>query len=145
MRRLITILFLLLPLTVVAQDSEFSDYVKKYSGQKGFTTVELSEQMLATMGVDNGIDSMYAISVEDRAKVADFCTDTQTILSHYKVLMSFLNDGKSVAIYSRNNGDTKAITHLIIFIKSDDVATLVMLHGSNIELTDVLSNKLGIG
>lgn len=143
MKRLIIILFLLLPLTVAAQDSEFSNYVKKYSGQKGFTTVELSEQILATMGVGDGIEGMYAVSVEDREKVADFCADTQNLVAHYKVLMSFLNDGKSVSIYSRNN-TSKAITHLIIFIRSESAATLVLLYGSNIELSDVLSKQLGV-
>ncbi len=143
MKRLIAILFLLLPLTVVAQDSEFSNYVKKYSGQKGFTTVELSEQVLKTMGVGDGIESMYAVSVEDREKVADFCADTKALISHYKVLMSFLNDGKSISIYSRNS-TSKAITHLIIFIRSDSQATLVLLYGSNIELSNVLSDNLGI-
>ena len=131
MKRLIIILFLLLPLTVAAQDSEFSYYVKKYSGQKGFTTVELSQQILATMGVGDGIESMYAVSVEDREKVADFCADAQNLVAHYKVLMSFLNDDKSVSIYSRNN-TSKAIAHLMIFIRSGSAATLVLLYGSSI-------------
>ena len=143
MKRLITILFLLLPLTAVAQDSEFLGFVKKYSGQKGFTTVELSEQLLKTMGVGDGIESMYAISVEDSTKVADFCADSQTLIGKYNKLMSFLSDGKSVSIYSRNSS-AKTITHLIIFISSDSQATLVLLYGTNIELSDVLSERLGV-
>ena len=72
MKRLIIILLLLLPLAGVAKGGEFSDFVKRYSGQKGFTTVELSSQMLATMGVGDGIESMYAISVEDSTKVENY-------------------------------------------------------------------------
>jgi hypothetical protein len=143
MKRLIIILLLLLPLAGVAKGGEFSDFVKRYSGQKGFTTVELSSQMLATMGVGDGIESMYAISVEDSTKVADFCTDSQTLIGKYNKLMSFLSDGKSVSIYSRNSS-AKTITHLIIFISSDSQATLVLLYGTNIELSDVLSERLGV-
>ena len=143
MKRLIIILFLLLPLTAVAQDSEFLGFVKKYSGQKGFTTVELSEQLLKTMGVGDGIESMYAVSVEDREKVADFCADTKSLISHYKMLMSFLNDGKSISIYNRNSA-SQSITHLIIFIRSEEAATLVLLYGSNIELTNFLSENMGL-
>ena len=145
MKRLIILFLALLPLSVVAQNSDFSKLVKRYSKGHGFTIVELSRQLLDTMGVEDGIESMSAISAEDTSMLQEFCEDVQSNVASLYSVMSFVSEGKDVKIYSNRKDSKGKITLLVIAIRSDKAATFISLMGQNIELDKALPKVVGKG
>lgn len=145
MKRLIILFLALFPLSVVAQNSDFSQLVKRYSKERGFTIVQLSRQLLDTMGVEDGIESMSAISADDTPMLQEFCEDAQDMVANLYNVMSFINEGKDVKIYSNRKASNGKITLLVIFIRSDNAATFISLTGQNIELEKALPKVVGKG
>lgn len=139
MKRLTIILFtILLPISAMAQESQMSQLMKRYSKERGFTTMELSRQMLDSMGVGDGIDSMRAISTESDTLLQKFCKEVEILVAELNCVMSVVSDGKDVKIYSRTASNGRVIS-VVIFIHSTSSATLIWLTGNNIELSKALS------
>ena len=113
-----------------ALETIYDSYLKK----QGFTTVELSKDMLRSMGVKEGIDSMTAISTENTALLPEFCEDVAEQMSEFKQMMSFVNDGKSVQIFA-----SPAKSYIIIFTRSDTNAVFIALKGTDIKIENAMS------
>lgn len=127
-----------LPLCTMAQDaSSFERLMTKYSQYDGVTTIELSSDMLKSMGVEDGISSMEAISVENSKLLSSFSEDiAKVIKSVYKLMMSVNNEGNHVRIYTRklSNGD---VEQLLIYTSNTTQSVCIRLSGSNIQIQDV--------
>lgn len=137
MKRLIIVIMLSIPLALSAQTTYKESLQKIYDNylkKQGFTTVEISKDMLTAMGVEDGIDSMTAISTEDVVALPQFCEDVLVYLSQLKQLMSFVNDGKRVQICA-----SPGRTTLSIFTQTDTSAVLITLTGSDIKIETATS------
>ena len=111
--------------------------MSKYSKYDGVTTIELSGDMLKSMGVEESISRMEAIHVENSNLLSEFSDDIAKITeSAYKLMMSVNNDGNRVKIYTRklSNGE---VEQLLIYTSSSTQGVCVRLAGSNIQLQDV--------
>ena len=99
MRRLVLLIMLFVPLIASAQEEQLRKIYDNYLQEPGFTTVQLSKEMLKQMGVKGNIETMTAISTEDKDLLVGFCDDVQQFLSEQQIEMSFVNDGKRVSIH----------------------------------------------
>ena len=137
MKRIITILLLLMPLTAVAQQLTTKQLLEKYLNKPGFTSVELTKEIFQTNKV-KGIDSMGALSTEDGDIAPLFTADATALLSEYKRIMSMVSDGKNVSIHSKSDSAGK-IYHLAMFSHSENSAVLILLSGSDIQIEKAMS------
>ena len=130
MKRLILIVMLLLPLGVMAQDDGFASLLKRYSAMQHCTTIELSHDMLQSMGIKADIDKMSIISVESRGLFDDFRREVDGVSVNS-------GDGK-VNIY-HTKGVSGATTEMVIVTENDSAFVVVYLTGSDIALNDIES------
>ena len=138
MKRLILIVMLLLPLGAMAQNEGFASLLKRYSTMQHCTTIELSHDMLESMGIKAGIDKMSIISVEDRELFGDFRKGVDSVVGGKERFMSVNNDGGKVDIY-HTKGANGATTEMIIITENDSAFVVVYLTGRDIALNDVES------
>lgn len=111
--------------------------MSKYSKYDGVTTIELSGDMLKSMGVEESISRMEAIHVENSKLLSEFSDDIAKITeSAYKLMMSVNNDDNRVKIYTRklSNGE---VEQLLIYTSNSTQGVCVRLAGSNIQLQDI--------
>lgn len=137
MKRFILLMMICLPLTAMAQDGSFARFMERYSSRQNCTTLELSTEMLKSMGVESGISTMWAISVEAAELVGEFERDVESILSNYTPLMSVNSSGEVVKIYSRQK-DGK-IVDIIINCVSKDEGVVIRIVGEDISLNEATS------
>lgn len=136
MKRLILILAMCLPMMAVAQKNDFGALVQKYQTKQGYTTIELSKDMLRTMGVGDGIERMMAISNEvPPASPTELANDVTQLVAGMNTMLSVVNNGCNVKIYNRTNrqGDT---VELVIYSSTGNNIVVVQLTGTNIEFSD---------
>ena len=87
MKRLILLAMLLLPIGVMAQDVTISSLMAEYSTKSKCSTINLSNTMLRSMGVEMGADELRAVSVANPELMPRF-------LEQVAVVVSGLLDGK---------------------------------------------------
>ena len=109
-----------------------------YLNKQGYTTVELSRDMLKSMGVKDGINRMVAISTEEEALVPQFCQDVEQHLTHLKQLFAVTKDGKTVRILTRSDENDK-VAYMAIFTRSEQNAVLITLEGNDIKIDTAMS------
>lgn len=138
MKRFILLIAICLPLCALAQNRDsFEGLMSKYSKYDGVTIIELSGDILKSMGVEESISRMEAIHVENSNLLSEFSDDIAKITeSAYKLMMSVNNDDNRVKIYTRklSNGE---VEQLLIYTSSSTQGVCVRLAGSNIQLQDV--------
>lgn len=138
MKRFILLIAMCLPLYAMAQNTpSFERLLTKYSQYDGVTTVELSGDMLKSMGVEDSISRMEAIHVENGNLLNEFSEDiTKITESIYTLMMSVNNGGNHVRIYTRklSNGE---VEQLLIYTSNSTQGVCVRLSGRNIQLQDV--------
>ena len=139
MRRLVLLIMLLVPLFASAQEEQLRKIYDNYLQKPGFTTVQLSKEMLKQMGVKGNIETMTAISTEDKDLLIGFCDDVQDFLSEQQTVMSFVNDGKRVSIHRcGTTGNDKSMTRIFIFTRSDSSAIFITLKGMDIKVENAI-------
>lgn len=138
MKRLILIVMLLLPLGVIAQDEGFASLLKRYSAMQHCTTIELSHDMLHSMGIKADIDKMSIISVESRGLFDDFRREVDGVVVDKALFMSVNSGDGKVNIY-HTKGVSGATTEMVIVTENDSAFVVVYLTGSDIALNDIES------
>ena len=128
---------LLMPLTGMAHEIPIKQLFEKYLNKPGFTSVELSKEILQTNGV-KGIDSMIALSTEEGDIIPIFTAEVTQHTAQLKRIMSMVSDGKNVSIHSKADSSGK-LNCLIMFSYSDSSAVLIMLSGSDIKIEKAMS------
>lgn len=138
MKRLLLFIALSLPLMAYAQPTGFSKLIKKYQSKQGYTTIELSKDMLRSMGASDGIEQMMAISADDCQSSDEFTDDIEAITKDMNTMLSVNSNDCTVKIYSRANkqGD---VNELVIHTTDGSNIVAVNLIGSNIRLDDAQS------
>lgn len=137
MKRLILLAMLLLPIGAMAQDVTISSLMAEYSTKSKCTTINLSNTMLRSMGVEMGADELRAVSVANPELMPRFLEQVAVVVSGLNVVMSVNSDGQqSVSIYQRVNRNG-SVTDLVI-VKTDDKESVIMhIRGRDLELSKI--------
>ena len=137
MKRLILLAMLLLPIGVMAQDVTISSLMAEYSTKSKCSTINLSNTMLRSMGVEMGADELRAVSVANPELMPRFLEQVAVAVSGLNVVMSVNSDGQqSVSIYQRVNRNGR-VTDLVI-VKTDDKESVIMhIRGRDLELSKI--------
>ena len=137
MKRLILLAMLLLPIGVMAQDVTISSLMAEYSTKSKCSTINLSNTMLRSMGVEMGADELRAVSVANPELMPRFLEQVAVVVSGLNVVMSVNSDGQqSVSIYQRVNRNG-SVTDLVI-VKTDDKESVIMhIRGRYLELSKI--------
>ena len=137
MKRLILLAMLLLPIGVMAQDVTISSLMAEYSTKSKCSTINLSNTMLRSMGVEMGADELRAVSVANPELMPRFLEQVAVVVSGLNVVMSVNSDGQqSVSIYQRVNRNG-SVTDLVI-VKTDDEESVIMhIRGRDLELSKI--------
>ena len=137
MKRLILLAMLLLPIGVMAQDVTISSLMAEYSTKSKCSTINLSNTMLRSMGVEMGADELRAVSVANPELMPRFLEQVAVVVSGLNVVMSVNSDGQqSVSIYQRVNHNG-SVTDLVI-VKTDDKESVIMhIRGRDLQLSKI--------
>lgn len=125
-----------LPLCASAQNDEL---VEKYSQLDGCSTIELSKAMIKSMGAAEGIDTLTAISVEDSSLIESFYAETMEYVQGMSRIMSVVQSGQRVMIYTTMDPATKRVVRMVIYTSDGKSAVMAILTGEDIELNNVES------
>lgn len=123
-----------------AQNNEsFSKLISRYSTIEGITTIELSKEMLQSMGVSGDIDLLQAIRVEDSSQLASLQADVDNIVSsaEYKLMLSVNQGDNRVRIYTITT--RSGISDLMIYTVKAPSAIIVRFQGKNLQLNEANS------
>lgn len=123
-----------------AQNNEsFSKLISRYSTIEGITTIELSKEMLQSMGVSGDIDLLQAIRVEDSSQLASLQADIDNIVSsaEYKLMLSVNQGDNRVRIYTITT--RSGISDLMIYTVKAPSAIIVRFQGENLQLNEANS------
>ena len=137
MKRLILLAMLLLPIGVMAQDVTISSLMAEYSTKSKCSTINLSNTMLRSMGVEMGADELRAVSVANPELMPRFLEQVAVVVSGLNVVMSVNSDGQQrVSIYQCVNRNG-SVTDLVI-VKTDDKESVIMhIRGRDLELSKI--------
>lgn len=140
MKRFILLILCSLPLVASAQNNEsFSKLISRYSTIEGITTIELSKEMLQSMGVSDDIDLLQAIRVEDSSQLASLQADVDNVVSsaEYKLMLSVNQGDNRVRIYTITT--RSGISDLMIYTVKAPSAIIVRFQGENLQLNEANS------
>ena len=140
MKRFILLILCSLPLVASAQNNEsFSKLISRYSTIEGITTIELSKEMLQSMGVSGDIDLLQAIRVEDSSQHASLQADVDNVVSsaEYKLMLSVNQGDNRVRIYTITT--RSGISDLMIYTVKAPSAIIVRFQGENLQLNEANS------
>lgn len=140
MKRFILLILCCLPLVASAQNNEsFSKLISRYSTIEGITTIELSKEMLQSMGVSGDIDLLQAIRVEDSSQLASLQADVDNVVSsaEYKLMLSVNQGDNRVRIYTITT--RSGISDLMIYTVKAPSAIIVRFQGENLQLNEANS------
>ena len=136
MKRFILLILACLPMMAMAQEQAL---IEKYSTIDGCSTIELSKDMVRSMGGGNGIDTLTAISVEDSSLIAELSSDVEAYTKEMSRIMSVKQSGTQVTIFATTDANTGRIVRLVIYTATSENGVMVILTGSNIELSNASS------
>lgn len=134
MKQLILLMMMCLPLCASAQNNKLVD---KYSQLENCSTIELSKDMIQSMGASKGIDTLTAISVEDSSLIEGFYAEAMEYVQGMSRIMSVVQSGQRVMIYTTMDPATKRVVRMVIYTSDGKSAVMAILTGEDIELNNV--------
>ena len=123
-----------LPLCASAQSDKLVD---KYSQLEGCSTIELSKDMIRSMGATRGVDTLTAISVEDASLIDTFYAEAMEYVCGMNKLLSVVQSGQRVVIYASMDQSTHKVVKMVIYTSDGRSAVMAILTGTDIELNNV--------
>lgn len=136
MKRIILLILTCLPLWSTAQEQELLD---KYASIDGCSTIELSKEMIRSMGGGDGIDTLSAISLENRDLIDEFTNDVEVYTKGMTKILSVAQNSQRVKIYCIVDADSENITKMVIHTTDNNTSVMVILTGKDIELSSASS------
>ncbi|MCD4789719.1 MAG: DUF4252 domain-containing protein [Bacteroidales bacterium] len=156
--KITVLLFAFLPIVALAQKSPVDKLFDKYSGQDGFTSVDVAKglfELFSEIDAEDedfedfqkaveGVEKLRLLACSDdegeKNLKNNFYNDIMSSIpfDEYKVLMLVKDDDNDVKFYAKN--DNQVITEMLMVVDGDDEVVLLSLTG-NIDLNHVA--KLG--
>lgn len=137
MKRFILFIILCLPLSAIAQTTSFNKLMDKYSSMQDCTTIIMEQEMLRSMGVTSGVDSVLVVSVESESLLDKFKEDVALATKGYSVMMTVNSGGEMVKIVSRSEGGK--ISEMIVLTISSDEGVAIRVTGNNLSLSEAMT------
>ena len=134
MKAFILAVMMCLPLCASAQSDKLVD---KYSQLEGCSTIELSKDMIRSMGATRGVDTLTAISVEDASLIDTFYAEAMEYVCGMNKLLSVVQSGQRVVIYASMDQSTHKVVKMVIYTSDGRSAVMAILTGTDIELNNV--------
>lgn len=135
MKRLILLIMILLPVSVVAQDIGFESIMKEYSSKEDCTTINISNAIFESMNISINADAMYVISVENSVLIPAFKRQMAEVTAPLKLMMSVNSGDESVNIYLRSENNN--IKEMIIITSEKDSCVAIRIVGDNLEINQI--------
>ena len=140
MKKLVLIIIMILPLTVLGQNSPVDKLFEKYANKEGFTTVNISGKLLGLAGkVENGnnatnemlskLTGIRILTVENKELTGklDFFDELNKAgffdNNDFEVLMEVTEKNEVVRFLARDNGKGE-FSDLILVVGGDDNALI---------------------
>lgn len=121
----------------MAQTTSFNKLMEKYSTMQDCTTIVMEKEMLRSMGVESGMDSVLVVSVESKSLIDTFREDVALATKGFSVLMTVNSGGEMVKIVSRSEGGK--ISEMIVLTISSDEGVAIRVTGNNLSLNEAIS------
>lgn len=109
----------------------------KYSSMQDCTTIIMEQEMLRSMGVTSGVDSVLVVSVESEVLLDKFKEDVALATKGYSVMMTVNSGGEMVKIVSRSEGGK--ISEMIVLTISSDEGVAIRVTGNNLSLNEAMT------
>lgn len=109
----------------------------KYSSMQDCTTIIMEQEMLRSMGVTSGVDSVLVVSVESEVLLDKFKEDVALATKGYSVMMTVNSGGEMVKIVSRSEGGK--ISEMIVLTISSDEGVAIRVTGNNLSLSEAMT------
>lgn len=121
----------------MAQTTSFNKLMEKYSTMQDCTTIVMEKEMLRSMGVESGMDSVLVVSVESEGLIDTFREDVALATKGFSVLMTVNSGGEMVKIVSRSEGGK--ISEMIVLTISSEEGVAIRVTGNNLSLNEAIS------
>ena len=121
----------------MAQTTSFNKLMEKYSTMQDCTTIVMEKEMLRSMGVESGMDSVLVVSVESKSLIDTFREDVALATKGFSVLMTVNSGGEMVKIVSRSEGGK--ISEMIVLTISSEESVAIRVTGNNLSLNEAIS------
>ena len=121
----------------MAQTMSFNKLMDKYSTMQDCTTIIMEQEMLRSMGVSSGMDSVLVVSVESKSLIDEFKEDVMLATKGYSVMMTVNSGGDFVKIVSRSEGGK--ISEMIVLTISSDEGVAIRVTGNNLSLNEAMT------
>lgn len=121
----------------MAQTTSFNKLMEKYSTMQDCTTIVMEKEMLRSMGVESGMDSVLVVSVESKSLIDTFREDVALATKGFSVLMTVNSGGEMVKIVSRSAGGK--INEMIVLTISSEEGVAIRVTGNNLSLNEAIS------
>ncbi|MBR3589492.1 MAG: DUF4252 domain-containing protein [Alistipes sp.] len=121
----------------MAQTTSFNKLMEKYSTMQDCTTIVMEKEMLRSMGVESGMDSVLVVSVESKSLIDTFREDVALATKGFSVLMTVNSGGEMVKIVSRSEGGK--INEMIVLTISSEEGVAIRVTGNNLSLNEAIS------
>lgn len=121
----------------MAQTTSFNKLMEKYSTMQDCTTIVMEKEMLRSMGVESGMDSVFVVSVESKSLIDTFREDVALATKGFSVLMTVNSGGEMVKIVSRSEGGK--ISEMIVLTISPEEGVAIRVTGNNLSLNEAIS------
>ena len=121
----------------MAQTTSFNKLMEKYSTMQDCTTIVMEKEMLRSMGVESGMDSVLVVSVESKSLIDTFREDVALAAKGFSVLMTVNSGGEMVKIVSRSKGGK--ISEMIVLTISSEEGVAIRVTGNNLSLNEAIS------
>lgn len=121
----------------MAQTTSFNKLMEKYSTMQDCTTIVMEKEMLRSMGVESGMDSVLVVSVESKSLIDTFREDVALATKGFSVLMTVNSGGELVKIVSRSEGGK--ISEMIVLTISSEEGVAIRVTGNNLSLNEAIS------
>ena len=121
----------------MAQTTSFNKLMEKYSTMQDCTTIVMEKEMLRSMGVESGMDSVLVVSVESKSLIDALREDVALATKGFSVLMTVNSGGEMVKIVSRSEGGK--ISEMIVLTISSEEGVAIRVTGNNLSLNEAIS------
>lgn len=140
MKRIISLMLMVLPLSAMAQIPEFTKLVSEYTLDESVTTVNIDKNLIAMMGAEmeglENIELIELIMTEDKSLGDKIVAKTHKIAkkNDAQVLVSHSSTEDDITVYALGNNDE--ITHIILAIHTEDQYGAAVITG-NIPIEEI--------
>lgn len=140
MKRIISLMLIVLPLSAMAQLPEFSKLMTEYSTQENVTVINIDKNLIGMMGADiegvENVELLEFILTEDKGLGEEIITKTHKIAKKQKaqVLVSHASTEDDITLYTL--GGEEEITHIILAICAEGSYGAAVITG-NIAVEDI--------